>query len=225
MKKSYRISFIFILAIFLYTPRLTLAFEIILHDQGPEVVRSKQVAIIFPRATSEDVVCGKYHHMTRFQLNSKHAGLPFSISAKKMTRIKIRWDHPDKVLFPFAEREKTIVFPHAGGESRFYLRAYKPISGNLYIMDDKDVVIKTCPYSFLPVKRYRQSINVDLNETEYDYQNSTLENENNNLSINYRVSSKTSIPDGPTWSWSAGLSKSDSSVDSERVNSSFSFNW
>ncbi|RVU86355.1 hypothetical protein EOL70_02585 [Leucothrix sargassi] len=163
--------------------------------------------------------------MTRFQLNDKHAGLPFSLSAKKMTRIKIRWDHEEKVLFPFPDREKTIVFPHQGGVSRFYLRAYTPVSGNLYVLNDKNSVIKTCPYSFLPVKRYRQSISVDLNETEYDYDSDSVENIHNTVSFNYRVSSKTAIPDGPTWSWSAGLSTSDSSVDSERVNSSFSYNW
>lgn len=208
------------------------ALEITIIDPGPgtkQLIKAKKVKPVFPLATAADVMCGKSHHMARFRLNNKHVGMPFSVTAKKMTRIKIRWDHPDKVLFPFPEKNKTIVFPHAGGESRLYFRAYAPVSGNVYIMDDRDAVIKTCPYSFLPVKRFRQSINVNINETEYDrlYDelNSALDDKNSNVSVNYRISSRNAIPDGATWSWSVGVSQSESSTDSRRANSSFSYNW
>ena len=122
-------------------PTIGFAMELIVDDLGPDSantqqgIRIKTVKAVYPRATTADVMCGKTHHMIRFRLNGQHAGLPFSVTAKKMTRIKIRWDHPDKVLFPFPEKRKTIVFPHAGGESRVYFRAYEPISGNDYIME------------------------------------------------------------------------------------------
>lgn len=221
----------FLSTVFIGMPTIGFAMELIVDDLGPDSantqqgIRVKTVKAVYPRATTADVMCGKTHHMVRFRLNGQHAGLPFSVTAKKMTRIKIRWDHPDKVLFPFPEKRKTIVFPHAGGESRVYFRAYEPVSGNVYIMDDQDVVIKTCPYSFLPAKRYRQAINVNVNETEYDPLNDTLEYKNNNVSVNYRISTRTAVPDGATWSWSLGLSQSESSTDNRRINSNFSYNW
>jgi len=143
--------------IFLCIPSLGFAIEINFSDSGPDAKQGssfKKEKPVYPRATAADVMCGKPHHMVRFRINNNYVGLPFSLIAKKMTLIKIRWDHPDQVLFPFADKKKTVVFPHAGGTSRLYFRAYKPVSGNIYIMDDQDVVIKTCPYSFLPLKRF-----------------------------------------------------------------------
>lgn len=204
------------------------ALEIIVHDSGPSVkqgVSLKKVEPVYPRATPEDVLCGKAHHMSRFRLNENHAGMPFSITARKMTRVTVRWDHEDKVLFPYAATRKTIVFPHAGGASQLYLRAYQPIVGNVYIMDDQGVVIRTCPYSFLPAKHYRQSVSVNVNETAYERINNSLSDKNNNVSINYRISSKSAVPEGEYWSFTAGFSQSESSRDSRRVNGSFSYNW
>lgn len=217
--------------IFAIVSSQSFAMEFTVDELGPDSTDAKQeiqikvVDVVYPRATPADVLCGKAHHMTRFRLNTQHAGLSFSVTAKKMTRIKIRWDHPDKVLFPFPEKRKTIVFPHAGGESRLYFRAYEPVSGNIYVMDEQDIVIKTCPYSFLPAKKYRQSINVNVNETEYDPLADELDYKNNNVSVSYRIGARTAVPDGATWSWSVGLSQSESSTDSQRINSRFSFNW
>lgn len=226
-----RFNTFFLCVALIGTPTLVFAMELTMDDPGPvnegvkQNIPVKIVETVYPRATTADVMCGKSHHMTRFRLNGKHAGLPFSVIAKKMTRIKLRWDHPDKVLFPFPEKKKTLVFPYAGSESRVYFRAYAPVSGNIYIMDDQGVVIRTCPYSFLPVKKYRQSINVNINETEYESLNDAMDDENNNMSINYRIGSRTAVPDGATWSWGLGLSQSESSRDSRRVNSNFSYNW
>lgn len=206
------------------SPSLGFALEITVTDSGPlanQNINLKKVEPVYPRASASDVMCGKSHHMARFRINDTHAGLPFSITAKKMTRVKIRWDHMDKVLFAASEKKKTIVFPHAGGESRLYFRAYEPVSGNVYIMDDQNAVIKTCPYSFLPAKHYNQSINVNVNETEYEHQN----DKSNNISINYRISSRSAVPAGPAWSWSVGVSQSESSTGSQRVNSNLSYSW
>lgn len=209
-------------------PAVGVAFEVTVVDPGPEAqqeITVRQVKTVYPRATAEDVVCGKAHHMTRFRLNDKHAGLSFSIAAKKMTRIKVRWDHPDKVMFPQPEKKKTIIFPHAGGVSHLYFRAYQPVSGNVYIMNDHDVVIKACPYSFLPAKHYRQSINMSLNGVEYDRLDNTLDNNSNNVSVNYRISSKNVVPDGGYWSLSVGVSQSEGSTNSRRINGSVSYSW
>lgn len=204
------------------------ALSLVVDEPSPSSSQTVEIEVmnkVYPRATQDSVICGKAHHMTRFRLNVKHAGLPMSLISKEMTRVKIRWDHPEKVLFPFPEERKIITFPQPGSESRLFFRAYEPISGNLYIMDEYDVVIRTCPYSFLPVKPYRQSISVNLSETEYDLVSDSLDDQNGSVSVKYRISSRTAIPDGATWSWSVGVSQSDSSTDSQRVNSSFSYNW
>jgi len=202
------------------------ALELTFDDPEPSVeenIQIKKVDAVYPRATASDIVCGKLHHMARFRLNAKYAGLSVSLTAKKRTQVKIRWDHPDKVLFPFPEKKKMITFPYGGSESRLFFRSYVPVSGNIYIMDDQEQVIKACPYSFLPAKPYRQSINMNVNETEHDYVNDTREDKN--VSVTYRIGSKAIVPGGATWSWSVGVSQSESSTDSQRVNSSFSYNW
>lgn len=212
----------------LSAPCATFALDVEIVGSGPNVkpIRVNKVEVsAYPIATAADIVCGKDHHVVRFNLNAKHAGLPFSISAKKMTRIKIRWDHPDKVLFPFPEKRKTIVFPHSGGVSNIYLRAYEPIFGNVYVMDDNGSVIKTCPYSFLPAKRFRQSINVSMGESEIDSSNSLDNDESREVSVNYRISSKRVVPEGVYWSLSVGVSQSENVNNTNRVNSSFSYNW
>lgn len=202
------------------------AIEVIAHNAGPTVnERSsiKKVEPVYPIATANDVMCGKSHHMVRFRSNDTHAGLSFSLAAKKMTRVKIRWDHPDKVLFPNNADKKTIVFPHAGGVARLYFRAFHPVSGNLYVINDHGAVVKVCPYSFLPAKHYRQSIGLNLNDTQY--QNNDLNTESNNVSINYSISSRNVVPGGGNWSFSLGLSQSESSADSRQVNSSLRYSW
>lgn len=204
------------------------ALELVLDEPSPDTPQGIEIKVVnkvYPRATQGSVICGKAHHMTRFRLNVEHAGLSVSLISKEMTRVKIRWDHPEKVLFPFPDEKKIITFPLPGSESRLFLRAYEPVSGNLYVMDEYDVVIKTCPYSFLPVKRYRQGISVSVSETEYDRDNDVLENQNGTVSVKYRISTRTAVPDGGTWSLSVGVSQSDSSTDSQRVHSSFSYNW
>lgn len=179
----------------------------------------------YPIALSSDVMCGKDQHMTRFGLGQPHAGLPFAITSKKMTRIKIRWDHPKKVLFPFDESKKTIVFPHQGGVSRLYFRAYQPITGNVYIMNDKNQVIKTCPYRFLPAKKYQQSISVTMNDNRHNLTDGNQGNNSNNIAINYRISKKTVVPEGGRWSFNAGASQSESSTNSRGLNAGFSYSW
>lgn len=210
----------------LFFSSASFAFEVFVHDGGPSAkTKLRVVKPVYPRATAADVMCGKLHHMARFRLNETYAGLPFSIIAKKMTRIKIRWDHPKQVLFPYKAKKKDIVFPHAGGVSRLYFRAYQPVSGNIYIMDDHDVVIKKCPYSFLPAKHYSQSVNFNVNETQYDRGNHLSDSTSNHYSVNYRISPKTVMPSGGNWSVSAGFSQSQSSTDSRQMRGSFSYSW
>lgn len=203
------------------------ALEITVINPGPGIkpVQAKKVKTTYPLATTGDIVCGKDHHMVRFRLNDKHAGLPFSITAKRMTRVKVRWDHPDKVLFPSAEKRKTIVFPHAGGLSNLYFRSYVPVSGNVYLINDKNVVVQTCPYSFLPAKHFRQSISVNMGGSEYDSLRASGDSESRSISLNYRISSKQVVPEGSYWSWGVGVSQTENAGDSSRVNSSFSYNW
>lgn len=204
------------------------AFEVIVHDTGPVVNKRlsiKKVEPVYPLATSGDVMCGQSHHAVRFRLNDTHAGLSFSLTARKMTRVKISWDHPDQVFFPTDSKRKTIVFPHSGGVARLYFRSFKPISGNIYIMNDNDVVIRTCPYSFLPAKRYRQSIGVSVNGTQYERFDENLNDESKNVSIHYRISSKSEIPEGGYWSFGVGVSQSEASSESRQFNSNFSYNW
>lgn len=201
--------------------------EVTVINPGPNVkpVNVTKVERSYPMATAGDIFCGVSHHMVRFRLGANHAGLPFSITAKKMTRVRVRWDHPDKVYFPFAEKRKIIVFPHSGGLSRLYFRAHQPISGNVYVINDNDVVIKSCPYSFLPAKRVRQSVSFDVGKSEHVSSIDSDDSENRNVSINYRMSSKSAVPEGGYWSWGVGISQTENVSSTRRANGRFSYNW
>lgn len=193
-------------------------------SSGVKKTQAKKAEPVYPLAAAGDVLCGKDHHMVRFRLNTNHAGMPFSITAKRMTRVKVRWDHPEKVMFPAPGKRKTIVFPHSGGLSNLYFRAHEPISGNVYIMNDNDVVIQTCPYSFLPAKRFRQSVSMNIGESENDSAIGT-NSESRTVSLRYRISPKQTVPEGGKWSWSVGISQTENTNESRRLNSSFSYSW
>lgn len=208
-------------------PSIGLTLEVTVVDPGPNVqtVKVTKVKRTYPIATAGDILCGVKHHMVRFRMNANHAGLPFSITAKRMTRVRVRWDHPDKVYFPSAEKRKTIVFPHAGGLSRMYFRTHQPISGNVYVINDNGNVIKTCPYSFLPAKRVRQSVSVNVGKSEHESFLDSNDSENRNISIDYRMSSKRAVPEGGYWSWAVGVSQTENLSNTRRATGRFSYNW
>lgn len=74
-----------------FIPGIGFALEVTIIDSGPNVkpLRTTKVERVYPLATAGDVFCGMEHHMVRFRLNANHAGLPFSLTAKRMTRVKV----------------------------------------------------------------------------------------------------------------------------------------
>ncbi len=181
----------------------------------------------YPRALSEDVVCGKPWHVTRFSPNRAYASLSFSVLSKKMTQIKVSWDNPEFVVMPYADSKKTVVFPHAGGVANLYVNAYQPISGSFYIKDMQGNVLKECPYSFLPPKQYRQSLSFNVGESRFTANNNFSDNvsTSDSLSVNYQITPKPTIPEGVNWSFNAGVSQHTNESKSQNIYSSFTVNW
>lgn len=205
------------------------AFDITVHETGPTAKSKdsiKKVESTYPIASPGDVECAKSYHTTRFHVDNTHAGILFSLIAKKRARVKIAWDNDDIILFPYPETRKKITFPYAGGVSRLFFRSPQPIAGRFYVLNDRDKIIQTCPYRFLPAKRFRQSINMNVNGTDYETLDDSLSSDDsNNISINYQVSTKNPIPDGGRWSFRFGLSQTENSRKSQRANGSLSYSW